>query len=179
MSVNSIRNLLVLTAVLPFVVGCTESTTSKDVADARQKVADEQKDVEQTRREAMKPTIDEGAAQNIQKEERDVAAAKNELDETQRMHTATQARDAFALGAQKALDAADIQIKALKSRADSEEGAAKEATQQQIEDLQTRRDRLNDALGKLKKEDLMKWTDHRSEVQTAMAELTAKLGASR
>lgn len=179
MSVKSFRSLLLLAAMPLVAVGCTESTTSKDVADARQKVNEEQKDVDQARHEAMKPTIDESAAENIQKQERDVAEAKADLNETAQKHAATEARDAFALESQKVLDKADAEIKALKARIDSEEGVAKDATQQQIDDLQTRRDRLNDALTTVKKADLMQWSDHKAEVQTALAELTKKLGAQR
>jgi len=160
-------------------LGCAQSTTSKDVADAQQKVQKEEGDVSQARREAMKPTIDEDAAQKIQKEQGDVAAAQSELNQKEREHAATQARDAFVLDAQKALDATDRKIDELKTRAGNEEAAVKDATQKQIDDLKARRERLSDAISKMKKADLLKWSDFKAEVQTAMGDLNGQPTARR
>jgi hypothetical protein len=160
-------------------LGCTQATTSEDVSEARQDVAEEQQDVAEARHEAMKPTIDADDAADIQEEQQDVAAAQADLRETQNEFSATQARDAFALDAQKTLDEADRQIEALDTRAEAEEGAARDLTQTHIDDLKTRREKLADAMDDMKGEDLMKWSDHRDHVQTAMTELNAKLAELR
>jgi hypothetical protein len=156
-------------------IGCTQATTSEDVSEARQDVAEEQQDVAEARHEAMKPTIDEDETADIQEEQQDVAEAQADLRETQSEFSATQARDAFAMEAQKALDEADRHIGALETRVDGEEGVARDATQTQIDDLKTRREKLADALDDMKGEDLMKWSNHRDHVQTAMTELNSKL----
>jgi chromosome segregation ATPase len=175
---HSLRRLAF--AAIPLAaLGCTQSTTSEDVSEARKDVAEEQKDVAEARHEAMKPTIDENEAADIQEEQQDVAEAQADLREAQTEFSATQARDAFAMEAQKALDEADRQIEALETRADGEEGAAHDMTQTHLDDLKTRREKLADALDDMKGEDLLKWSDHRDHVQTAMAELNAKLGELR
>jgi chromosome segregation ATPase len=175
---HSLRRLAF--AAIPLAAfGCTQSTTSEDVSEARQDVAEEQQDVAEARHEAMKPTIDEDEAADIQEEQQDVAEAQSDLREAQTEFSATQARDAFAIEAQKALDEADRQIEALETRADGEEGAARETTQTHIDDLKTRRTNLADALDDMKGEELMKWSNHREHLQTAMAELNAKLGELR
>jgi len=180
MSMKHVRGLSLFAAAFALTaVGCTQSTTSKDVAKAEQKVQKEQTDLEQARREAMKPTIDEDAAQNIRKEEGDVAAAQDNLNQKEREHAATQARDAFLADAQKTLDATDRQIDDLKKRASNEEGAVKDATQKQIDDLKARRERLSDAMSKVKKADLMKWSDFQPEVQTAMQALNTQPSTRR
>jgi hypothetical protein len=172
-------------AALPaLALGCTESTTSEDVSEARQDVAEEQQDVADERHEAMKPTlgdetdasdIDAGEAEDIQEEKQDVADAQQDLAETERDFQATQARDAFALESQTALDEADQKIAALEARYDTEEGAAAEATQQQIDDLKSRRSRLAEALDDLKGADLKEWQSHKASVQLAASELQTAL----
>lgn len=177
-TMKTIRCLFV--AALPLAaLGCTQRTTSEDVQAAREDVREEQKDVADARHEAMKPAIDEKDAAKIQKEEKDVADAQANLAQKEKEATATQARDAFALNAQKVLDDANRQIEALEARVGNEQGAAKEATQQQINDLKTRRDRLDQAVDDMNGADLLKWSDHRDNVQLAMKELTDKLTTTR
>jgi hypothetical protein len=173
-------------AVPVLALGCTQSTTSEDVSDARQEVieeqqdvAEEQEDVADARHEAMKPTIDSddvSAEQaDVQEEQQDVAAAEAKLRETERDFNATQARDAFAMDAQAKLDEADRQLEALETRKDSETDAVAEATQIEIDQLTTARDGLKSAIDDLKGADLQHWQDHKQHVQTAMNDLIAKL----
>jgi hypothetical protein len=161
-------------------LGCTESTTTEDVSEARQDVAEEQQDLDEARHEAMKPTIDEGVdadeADDIAEEQQDVNEARQDLAETERDFQATQARDQFALEAQTTLDEADRQIAALETQHDSEEGAAAEATQQKIDDLKSRRDRLSDAIDDMKGAELANWQTHKESVQMAEKELKDALG---
>jgi hypothetical protein len=170
----------VAVTVLPLMaLGCTESTTSEDVSEARQEVQEQQEELADARHEAMKPTIDEDAAEDVQEEQQDVAEAEADLSQTQQGYAATQARDTFALEAQKLVDEANRQIEALETRADAEEGAAKDATQTLIDDLKARRDRLDQAIDDMNGADLLKWSDHRANVESAMKELTDKLNEVR
>jgi hypothetical protein len=181
-------------AALPLAaLGCTESTTSKDVTEATQEVQEQESELADARHEAMKPTIDDDdddavvvdangnavvdpdEAEDIREEEQDVAEARTDLNQTQQEFAATQARDAFALEAQKLIDEANRQIDALKTRHTSEEGAAAEATQAQIDDLEGRRDRLDQAIDDMNGAELMQWSEHKSHVQSAMNELQEKL----
>lgn len=156
-------------------LGCTQSTTPKDVADARQEVREQQQDVAEARHEAMKPALDADEAENIRDEQQDVAEAQQDLTATQRDFQATQARDAFAIETQKSIEEADRQIEALEARHSNEEGATADATKIQIDDLKSRRASLAEALDDLKGEDLAKWQDHKQSVQVAQNELNAKL----
>jgi chromosome segregation ATPase len=150
------------------------------VASAERKVDKEEKDLAEARHEAMKPTItDDDAARNVDKQAGDVAEARGELNQKEREYQATQARDALLADAQKVLDAADQHIDSLKSRAKSEEGATKDATQVQIDDLQTQRDHLSDAMSTLKKTELTKWNELKPQVEKAMKDLNAKLQSQR
>jgi hypothetical protein len=175
MSFRTLSHLLV--ASLPVIaVGCTKETTSEDVAEARAVLREEQEDLDEARREAMKPVLeDEEAQEAIEEEQQDVDEAQGELNQTQRDFQANQARDAFALEVQKTLDEVDRQIAALETQKDSEEGAAADATQQQIDDLKERRDRVEEKLNEMKREELAQWETHKSDVQLAVNELKSKL----
>jgi hypothetical protein len=163
-------------AALPLLVlGCTQRTTQEDVQAAREDVAEEQQDVDEARHEAMKPTIDADDAEDIQEEKQDVAEAQATLDRTENEAAATQARDAFALEAQKVLDSANRDIEALETRAGGEEGAVKEATERQIDDLKSKRDRLDQAIDDMNGADLLAWSNHRDSVQQAMQDVADAL----
>jgi hypothetical protein len=182
-------------AALPLAaLGCTESTTSEDVTEARQEVQEQESDVADARHEAMKPTIDDDAvvvdangntvvdadeAEDIREEEQDLAEARTDLNQTQQEFAATQARDAFALEAQKLVDEANRQIESLETRHDNEEGAVAEATQAQIDDLEGRRDRLDQAIDDMNGAELTQWSTHKSHVQSAINELQEKLNDIR
>jgi hypothetical protein len=174
MSIKILKRIA-LSALPLLALGCTQSTTSKDVAEARRDVKEEQQDVAEARHEALKPAINGDEAAKIQEEQQDVTKAEQKLAETQRDFQATQARDAFALEVQKSLDQADLQIKALETRVKSEEGATAEATQRQIDELKSRRASLAEALDSLKGEDVTKWQEHKQNVQLAQNDLNAKL----
>jgi hypothetical protein len=177
MSVRFFKHLVFAVPLLA--LGCTESTTSEDVSEAREDVVEEQQDLDEARHEAMKPEIDDDEAEDVEEEAQDVAEAQAELNQTEREFAATQARDQFALQAEEVLAEANRHLETLETRHDDEEGAAADATQQQIDDLTTRRDRLDDAIDNLKGADLLKWSDHRDEVQAAMGEVQSKIDELR
>jgi hypothetical protein len=178
LSFETLKRIAIAAAPLAL-VGCTERTTSRDVSQARQEVAEQQQELDEARHEALKPAIDEGAVEDVQQEQQDVAEAQADLRETQQKFAATQARDAFSLEGQKLIDEADRQIDALKTRADAEEGAAKDVTHTLINDLQTRRDALSKAIDDMKGEELLRWSDHKDRVTSAMKELSDKLNDVR
>ncbi len=76
-------------------------------------------------------------AQAIQEEKQETAAAKAELRDTEASYKATQARDKFVSDHEAKLKAASERIDALETQADKQEGAAKEATDKQVSELQT------------------------------------------
>jgi hypothetical protein len=181
-------------AALPLAaLGCTESTTSEDVTEARQEVQEQESELADARHEAMKPEIDDddavgvndntvvdaGEADDIQEEQQDVAEAQADLQQTETEYSATQARDAFALEGQKLIDEANRQLDALETRQDNEEGAVAEATQAQRDDLEGRRDRLDQAIDDMNGAELTQWSTHKSGVQSAMNELQEKLNEIR
>jgi len=203
----------ILATLALFVAGCEEGTTRKDVAKAEKKVLNEQQDVDQakadanvkiaaqkddvekTRRETMKPVIEDSTGQiganekvaaeqkdvdktkadanaAIQKEQTDVQGAKEELQDTKAKFKQTEERDAFATQVDQQLATADQRIDQLKKDKDAaKDAAAKQPIQDKIDKLQAQRDRVKDALGEMKKADVLKWQDHQKNVQTQSAEL--------
>lgn len=161
-----------------FALGCTESTTSEDVSEARQDVREEQQDVDELRHEAMKPEIDDDLAEDIQEEQQDVTEAQADLRETEQDFAATQARDSFINEAQASVDAANRRLEELETVKDGQDGAAAEATQRHIDDLEASRDRLEDAISDMKGADLQQWNTHKSAVETAHQELVDQLNAA-
>jgi DNA repair exonuclease SbcCD ATPase subunit len=161
-----------------FALGCTESTTSEDVSEARQDVQEEQQDVDELRHETLKPEIDEDLAEDIQEEQQDVTEAQTDLRETEQDFAATQARDSFINEAQASVDAANRRLEELETMKDSQEDAAAETTQKQIDDLEAHRDRLEEAISDMKSADLQQWDTHKSAVETAHQALVNELNAS-
>ncbi len=168
-----------LVALPVFALGCTESTTSEDVADAQQDVQEKQQDVEELRHEAMRPQIDEDLSEEIQEEQQDVAEAQANLRETEQEFAATQARDSFINEAQATVAAANRRIDELETTEDRQEGAAAEATQRRMDDLAAARDRLEDAISAMQSADLMQWQTYTSAVEKAHQDLVDRLNATR
>jgi DNA repair exonuclease SbcCD ATPase subunit len=169
----------------------------QDVAEvqteAREDIAEEQQDVAETRREAMKPVLDDDAADDINAEQQDVAEAQEEgseaiaeeqqdvteaqqdLAKIEQERQATVARDAFAAQIDRHLKAADDKIEQLENTADTQDGAAQEATQQKIDELEAARDKVKEAVDDMRGEELTKWQEHQRHVNTALTELNAKM----
>ncbi|MEX2317256.1 MAG: hypothetical protein WD669_08895 [Pirellulales bacterium] len=190
------------------VAGCTESTTPKDVARAKQDLREEQQETREAQREAQqdfeaaqrdartvnKPVVDTEAMTDAQ---RNVAEAQREgaervagqrederealakLQKTEREFAATQARDAFVAQAEQQLAQADQRTEQFEAQAKASEGAAKDALDQKIKGLKTDRDNAKSALNELKRADLDKWDVHRATVQSALQDLMRGLNANR
>jgi len=162
-------------------------------ADAQSDIAAAQDDADEARREANKPVLDgddkadaqediadaqadiaeaqADANAEVQDEQADVAEAQKELQQTEAELQQTQARDAFAQQAEQQLALADKKIEELKDREDNADGAAEQATEDQIEKLQAQRDRVEDGLDDMKSAEVMNWQDHQRNVQLALSEL--------
>jgi hypothetical protein len=129
-------------------------------------VREAEQDTAETRREG---------AEAIHEEQKDAAEAKAKLRETEAKFNATKARDAFVADHKSKLSAAAERIEALKTRAGNEEGAVKDATQKQIDELQAAHDKAEDAVEETESADLLKWEEHRDHVKQAFDALQAKM----
>lgn len=135
---------------------------AEDVRDAAQETAE-------TRQEA---------AEAIQEEKQETAEAQAELRDTEARFQATQARDKYVADHQVKLDAAEKRIEALNTRASNEEGATKEATEKQVAELKTAHDRAEEALDNVESAELLKWSDHQSNVKQAFDALQTEMDQS-
>jgi hypothetical protein len=148
---KTILNTLAVLAVVG-AVGCSEGTTRKDVASARDKLDKEKQQTAETVREAQRDVADAqntkehtaakpvtpdqtpadqqriadanvDAAQKILKQKQEErAAAANVADKQQQLQT-TQARDAYVREVETKLADIDKQIDSLKQRASNAQGA--------------------------------------------------------
>ena len=138
-------------------VGCSQGTTRKDVADARQNVQEEKQETAQAQKEgqqnvaeaqhevqqrtANKPVTPEqqnevqqnvaeakkDANQNVAEEKQETRQAEAKLKETQQNYQATQNRDAYVNNVNQKLASYKQQIDQLKQQASSAQGANKQA----------------------------------------------------
>lgn len=195
---------LVTTAAL-IAGGCAESTTEKDVANARKDLQEEQRETAETMRDAQKDVADarRGAApytankpvtnDDAVEARQDVADAQHKANEKVRDQienqneaavelktaeqelAATKARDTFVADTEKKLADVEARIDQLKSTASSAEGPAKDSLDREIDALQNQHDRVKDALGNLKTAKLAEWPTHREYVRVAMHDLDNSL----
>jgi chromosome segregation ATPase len=185
--------------------GCAESTSEKDVANARKDLREEQQQTAETMREAQKDVADarrDAAPYTVNKPvtpedaaeaRQDIADAQHkaneqvrdqiqnqneaavELKTTEQQLAATKARDAFVANSEKKLAEAEARIDQLKATASAAEGPAKETLDREIDTLQNQHDRVKDALGNLKTAKLAEWTTHREYVRVAMQDLDTSM----
>jgi DNA repair exonuclease SbcCD ATPase subunit len=188
-------------AALIMIVGCSESTSRKDVAKAQQNLDDARQNkqeavhdanqeianAQQNAREHIvsKPVISDQATdaqQNVADARHDanekVADAKEreahaaaELKTTEQQFQETQAKDAFVKQAEQKLADYDRRVDELKQQASTAEGADKDAINRQIDAVQSQRDRADKALIDLKSADLATWKNHQDHVRMAFQEL--------
>lgn len=191
--------LMAATALM--MAGCADSTTHKDVADARQKLEDARQETRDAVREGQqdlaaaqrdirdhlvnKPVTPDDAAdarrdladarQEVHEKVADAKdnerAAANELKATEQRFAATKERDAFVNQAEQSLANYDKRIEELNSQASAAEGAAKDAIERQIDAVEAQRDRAASALSELKNADLATWKTHQDHVRMAFQEL--------
>lgn len=202
-TIKMLRRALALTfsGVLFCALGCADSTTQEDVADAREEVREEQQDVAEAKEEAneniaeaqdntqeytaSKPVTDDEAAdahaelaetqqeaaEDIKDEQEDVAAAQADLRTEEQRLAATQARDAYVQEIEGQLASIEKDIEQMKEQASNAEGANKDELDQKIAGMEAHHDRVQEALDDLKSADINEWQNHRQHVRTAMQEL--------
>ena len=126
--------------------------------DAAERIAEEEHETAQTRREAFRPNYDEEARAAIREEERETAEVRREAaaevaekqrkadeaaaeaEKTEARFAAQRARDAYVKNAELQLVQADGQIAELKDRTAGLGGEAKEVSEEKLELSETRRD---------------------------------------
>jgi hypothetical protein len=200
---NTWRALLPTFAALAVLatIGCSESTSRKDVANARDKLQKEQQqtadtihqgqqDVADAQRKAEEhtvakpvtpdqPTADQqkvaeaqaGAAEKIAKQKQQEREAAGNLADKEQQFQNTQARDAYVQQVETKLADTDKQIDALKQRASNAQGADKDTINRQVDMMKTQREMAQKALNDLKGADLATWKNHQEQVRVALRDL--------
>jgi DNA repair exonuclease SbcCD ATPase subunit len=200
---NMGRVLLSLSAAIALIatIGCSEGTTHKDVASARDKLQKEQQQTAETVHEGQQnvadaqrkaqnhtaakpvtpdqPTADQqkvadaqqDANEKIAKQKEQERAAAGNLADKQQQLQETQARDAYVKQVETKLADTDKQIDGLKQRASNAQGADKDAINREIDTLKTQRDMAQKALNDLKGADLATWKNHQEQVRVALQDL--------
>jgi len=183
------------------VVGCSDSTTRKDVANARDKLQKEQQQTADTVHEgqrdiadaqqkaqgytAAKPVTPDqpdkyqekaadaqlSAAQKIAKQKEKEREAAGNLADKELQFKETQARDAYVKEVDTKLADTDKQIDVLKEKASNAQGADKDAINRQVDVLKTQRDMAQKALNDLKSAELANWKNHQEHVRLALRDL--------
>jgi hypothetical protein len=201
--VKAWRALLPALAAVALLVtlGCSEGTTRKDVASARDKLQKEQQqtadaihqgqqDVADAQRRAQEHTVAKpvtqdqptaeqqkvadaqaSAAQKIAKQKEQERAAAGNLADKEQQFQTTQARDAYIQQVETKLSDTDKQIDALKQRASNAQGTEKDAINRQVDLMKTQRDMAQKALNDLKSADLANWKNHQEHVRVALKDL--------
>jgi hypothetical protein len=197
---NMMKAMIQMMAAFAVLVtlGCSEATTRKDVASARDKLQEEkqetadtiregQRDVAEAQREhtvarpvtpdtrsdAQREVADakQDAAERIAKQKEEERAAAGQLADTEQAFKNTQARDAYVKEVEQKLADTDTQIDGLKERASKTEGADKDALNRQIDMMKTQRDLAEKALKDLKSAELANWKNHQEHVRLALQDL--------
>jgi type IV secretory pathway VirB10-like protein len=197
------RTILKMLAALAVVVsvGCSENTTRKDVASARDKLQNEhqqtadtihqgQRDVADAQHRAGEHTVakpvtpdqptteqqkvadaQQNASEKIAKQKEQERAAAANLADKEQTLQATQARDAYVKDVEAKLADTDRQIDGLKQRASNAQAADQDAIGRQVDMMKTQRDIAQKALNDLKGADLATWKNHQEHVRLALQDL--------
>ena len=171
------------------ILGCADRTDRNAVQASREAVQEAEQRTAEVRQETAEDIAKADAAaakartegsEAIAEQQQEAAKAKSELEQTEARHQATMARDKFVTDHDSKLTAAAHHIDALKERAGGEEGAARDATNKQVTDLQTAHDRAKEALDNLKStDDVLDWGMHRDNVNKAFATLQATMDQTK
>jgi len=190
-------------------VGCSEGTTRKDVANAQDKLQKEraqttetihegQQDVADAQRKAQnytaakpvtpdQPTAaqekvadaQQNAAEKIAKQKEKEREAAGNLTDKEQQFQQTQARDAYVKQVETKLADTDTQINALKQRASNAQGVDKDNINREVDTLKTQRDMAQKALNDLKGAELANWKNHQEHVRVALQDIDNTMGKLR
>jgi len=165
--------------------------TRREVAE---NVQEEEAETAEAHREAMKPVLPndevteeaketeearEAGAKAIAEEEKETREAEAELQKKEQQLAAKESRDAFVKKPEALVETANQRIDVLQEKAEGQEGATKTATEDHINELQTRRDRVEELVDEVNSAELMKWETHREPLQKAIDALQAKLDETK
>lgn len=164
---ETLAKCLVGCAVLA--IGCNESVTPKDVDAAKKKADQEAREAADARAQSPDNT------DKVKAEEAEARDAERKLKETEMKAAATTARDGYVGQIDARMKAADAKVDELQKVASGQDGAAKDVTQKKIDDIKAKRERVDEAVGKMKAAELLLWEQHRAEVQRLTDELNAAI----
>ena len=149
--------------------GCSESVSQRDVEAAKEKVNEEHRELEKARAQSPDQVV------KVQEEAADVRDAQRKLQETQLKASATTARDTYVAQVEARLVVADVRIDELQKAAANQQAFAKDETNRKIDDIKARRDRVKEAVSKMKAAELLQWESHRTDVQRLVDEMNASI----
>jgi len=173
-------------AGLSLLVGCNE-TTRKDVTSAQQKVDNEQRKLEDAKRDEArtvnKPVVDQSdrreadrAHDQVTRQERKVEDAKAEEAKRERELASDQARDKFLIDCKASMDLSDRAIEKLQTQKNAADDAGQKAIDQQISDIKTKKDAVQKEINNIRSADKTHWMDFQGAAKKAMDDLNAASG---
>jgi len=177
----------VVSSLSVLAIGCAD-TTREDVTAARQEVREQERKLEDIKREedrkdaeaartTQKPILGgEDAEERIREQEEQVAEAKRKEAEAKDKLAAGQARDKFVADARFHLDAANRAMEKLKADHKAADDEGKKAIDEQMKDIQSKHDALEKEIDDVEAADLLKWEDQKQDVLKAIDDLKAELG---
>lgn len=156
--------------------------------DAQQAIEEEQQETSQVAREVQKPILNrddaeaieeerretaevrERALEEIKEEERETEAAQEAADDVEEKYQAQEARDAYLRSYQKHVELANKKIESLQASDDDDE-ARQKAIEQEVAEIEKRRDALSEALESMEDSELANWRSYRRDVEDAATKL--------
>jgi len=175
-------------ASLVTLTGCNE-TTRKDVTAAREKVRNEERKLDDVKRDEArtvnKPVIEQPPAERgdlerahdrvLKQEERVREAKQEENQKVQNLNT-EQARDQFLIDCKASIDLANRAVEKLQTKKNAATEEGKKDIDQHIADIKSRRDALQSEINNIRTADVKHWTDFKAAAQKAMDDLNHESG---
>ena len=179
--------LLVISGLIgsTLLFGCNQ-TTRKDVTAAHDKVANEQRKLDEVKREEMrtvnKPVVDSSTQRNeadkVADQEQRVRDAKREEAKVQQDLNNEQQRDQFLIDCKTSIDLANRSIEKLQTSRNAATEEQKQEIDRQIGDIKSKRDALQSEINNIRTSDKSRWNDYRAAAQSAMDDLNRVSGKS-
>jgi len=164
-------------------VGC--NTTRNDVTAAREKVAKEERKLDEVKREeartAQKPVVEprqdlDRAHDRVVKQEERVNEAKKDEAKTEQQLNTEQSRNTFLIDCKASIDLANRAIEKLQTKKNAADEDGKKAIDQQIADIKSKRDALQSEITNIRTADIKRWTDYHAAAKQAMDDLNEESG---
>jgi len=168
--------------------GCNQ-TTQKDVTAKREKVANEERNLAEAKREEArtvnKPVVEqpapnrrdvEQAHDKVVKQGQRVHEAKKEEIKTERDLTNEQQRDQFLIDCKASIDLANRAIEKLQTKRNAATEDQKPDIDRHINDLKSKRDAVQTEINNIRTANKDRWMDYKAAAQQAMNELNLESG---